>query len=117
MNRLPISQSIFFAMATQRRKFTDEQKLEILRQADKMGVTAVMRSHSLSYSVLARWKERFLKGDMTKEEIMIQNKARFELKQFIDENTRLKKIIAEQALELERKDEELRKNNPLYGKR
>jgi putative transposase len=96
-------------MPAQRRKFTDEQKLEILKQADQLGVTAVMRNHNLSYSVLSRWKSRLVKNDNSRQEIMLQNRARSELKQYVDENVRLKRIIAEQALELERKDEELRK--------
>jgi putative transposase len=108
---------IFYGMPAQRRKFTDEQKLEILQQAEQLGVTAVMRNHNLSYSVLARWKSQLTRNDTTRQELMLQNKARSELKQYAEENVRLKRIIAEQALELERKDEELRKYSSLYGKR
>jgi len=95
-------------MASQKRKFTDEQKLEILRQANEMGVIAVIRNHNLSYSVFARWREKFMEKD--KKELTLKNKPKSKLKQFMEDNTRLKKIIAEQALELERKDEALRKN-------
>ena len=95
-------------MASQKRKFTDEQKLEILRQANEMGVIAVIRNHNLSYSVFARWREKFMEKD--KKELILKNKPKSKLKQFMEDNTRLKKIIAEQALELERKDEALRKN-------
>ena len=40
------------------RRFTAEQKLEILREADQPGVTVseVCRRHSLSPSVLYRWR-------------------------------------------------------------
>src|SRR5215471_18547147 len=103
-----ITQSVI-AMTTRKRKFTDEQKLEILQQAQKHGVTAVLRTHSLSYSVFARWKEKFMKNDVQKQEAFLKNKAKSELKQFMEENIRLKRIIAEQALELARKDEELKK--------
>ena len=95
-------------MASQKRKFTDEQKLEILKQANEMGVIAVIRNHNLSYSVFARWREKFMEKD--KKEQTLKNKPKSKLKQFMEDNTRLKKIIAEQALELERKDEALRKN-------
>ena len=95
-------------MASQKRKFTDEQKLEILRQANEMGVIAVIRNHNLSYSVFARWREKFMEKD--KKEQTLKNKPKSKLKQFMEDNTRLKKIIAEQALELERKDEALRKS-------
>ena len=95
-------------MASQKRKFTEEQKLEILRQANEMGVIAVIRNHNLSYSVFARWREKFMEKD--KKELTLKNKPKSKLKQFMEDNTRLKKIIAEQALELERKDEALRKS-------
>lgn len=100
-----------------RRRFSDEQKLEILHQAERLGITAVLRSHSLSYSVFSKWREKFMKNDGAKKDAVLANRQKSELKQFIEENARLKKIIAEQALEIERKDEELKKNNPLYGKR
>jgi len=95
-------------MASQKRKFTDEQKLEILRQANEMGVIAVIRNHNLSYSVFARWREKFM--EKNKKRLTLKNKKKSKLKQFMEDNTRLKKIIAEQALELERRDEALRKS-------
>jgi len=95
-------------MASQKRKFTDEQKLEILRQANEMGVIAVIRNHNLSYSVFARWREKFM--EKNKKRLTLKNKTKSKLKQFMEDNTRLKKIIAEQALELERRDEALRKS-------
>lgn len=97
-------------MASQKRKFTDEQKLEILRQANEMGVIAVIRNHNLSYSVFARWREKFMEKDKDKQGKVLKSKTKSALKQFREDNTRLKKIIAEQALELERKDEALRKS-------
>ena len=94
-------------MASQKRKFTDEQRLEILRQANEMGVIAVIRNHNLSYSVFARWREKFM--EKNKKRLTLKNKTKSKLKQFMEDNTRLKKIIAEQALEIERKNEALRK--------
>ena len=82
-----------------------------------MGVTLVLRNHSLSYSVFAKWREKFMKKDASKQDAMLSNRTRSELKQYMEENARLKKIIADQALELERKDEELKKSNSPYGKR
>ena len=95
-------------MASPKRKFTDEQKLEILRQANEMGVIAVTRNHNLSYSVFARWREKFM--EKNKKGLTLKNKTKSKLKQFMEDNTRLKKIIADQALELERKNEALRKS-------
>jgi putative transposase len=105
-------------IASSRRTFTDDQKLQILHQADESGVTAVLREHRLSYSVFARWKQKFLQPGRTNKEAMREvNRTRSELKHLNAENLRLKKIIADQALQLERKDEELRKINSLSRKR
>ena len=82
-----------------------------------MGVSAVLRAHSLSYSVFAKWKQKFMKSNDYLRDNMLSGKARSELKLLKEENTRLKKIIADMALELERKDEDLRKSHALHGKR
>jgi putative transposase len=66
-------------MASQKRKFTDEQKLEILKQANEMGVIAVIRNHNLSYSVFARWREKFMEKDK-KKELILKNKPKSKLK-------------------------------------
>ena len=107
-NNLPSNPPRIPIMPRPKRKFTDEQKLEILQQAQRAGVTAVLRDHALSYSVFARWKEKFMMTDPEKQQLA-RTRSKSELKQFIEENIRLKKIIADQALELERKDEELKK--------
>ena len=104
-------------MARLKRKFTNEQKLEILQQAKATGVIAALHAHTLSYSVFARWREKFMKSDKEKLELMVRNKSKSEFKQILEENTRLKKIVADQALEMEKKDEELRKNKPFSGRR
>ena len=105
-------------ITSSRRTFTDDQKLEILHQADESGVTAVLREHRLSYSVFARWRQKFLQRVGTNAEAMREiNKTKSELKLLNEENVRLKKIIADQALQLERKDEELRRINALFRRR
>ena len=105
-------------ITSSRRRFTDDQKLEILHQADQSGVTAVLREHRLSYSVFARWRQKFTHHAGANKETMREvNRTRSELKLLNDENLRLKKIIANQALQLEQKDEELRKVNSLFRKR
>jgi len=101
-----------------RRRFTDDQKLEILQQANKSGVTAVLREHRLSYSVFARWRQKFLQPGSTSTDVMREiNRARSELRLLNEENLRLKKIIADQALQIERKDEQLRRTNSLFRRR
>ena len=104
-------------MTTVRRKFTDEQKQAIMRQADKIGITAALRENKLSYSVFARWKQKFRKNDSGEQMITMDSRTRSELKHLYEENVRLKKIIADLALELERKDEDLKKISQIYMKR
>ena len=91
---------------TSRRRFTEEQKIAILDQAMKKGITPVLREHSLSYSVFARWKQQLIKIEPADQS---SSKARSELKHLYEENIRLKKIIADLALELNKKQEELKK--------
>ena len=90
-------------MAAQRRKFSDEEKLNILHQAGQKGTSNILRHYNISYSVFARWKKSFQKKGIdptgAKTESMI----------LIEENGRLKKIIAELALSIELKEEELRR--------
>ncbi len=95
---------------TSRRRFTEDQKIAILDQANKRGITAVLREHSLSYSVFARWRQQLVKNEFAGEP---SSKARSELKHLYEENMRLKKIIADLALELNKREEELRKANSL----
>ena len=104
-------------MAIQRRKFSDNQKLSILKEAETMGISSVLRTYNLSYSVFARWRQKFVKPDIYIKGNFLSGKNKSEFKTLIQENTRLKKIIADMALELERKDEELRKTHALLGKR
>src|ERR1700743_50372 len=98
-------------MASKRRRFSEEEKLNILQKARRMGVTTVLHEYKLSYSVFARWKKQFAGNEETAEYPSYNINAKYELNHLLLENGRLKKIIAEQALELERKEEELKKYN------
>jgi len=92
-------------MSATRRKFTDEEKLEILHQASQSGITEVLRKHNLSYSVFTRWKQKFMDQGINPG----VSHVNAEMKLLLEENMRLKKIIADQALALELKNEEVRR--------
>lgn len=92
-------------MSTQRRKFTDVEKLEILEQAKMSGVTSVLRKHNLSYSVYSKWKEKFQNIHANESE----QQRKVDMMNLLEENNRLKKIVAEQALIIEQKNEEIRR--------
>jgi len=96
-------------MAKQRRSFSVEQKLQIIQEAEQNGITQTVRKHNLAHSVFLRWKNQFNEGGAK----LLQpqyHKIDPELRALQEENARLKKIIGNQALELEFKTELLKKN-------
>jgi|SRR5690348_3553872 len=96
-------------MAKQRRKFSVEQKLQVIQEADQHGITQTLRKHNVSHSVYLRWKQQFDKGGISSLGPQYR-KVDPELRALQEENARLKKIIGNQALELEFKTELLKKN-------
>lgn len=102
-------------MTKHRRKFTPEEKHSILQEAEREGFTETCRKYNLATSVLNYWKKKYLfKGkDGLKADY---KRVDPQLRALEDENTRLKKIIANQALELEFKTELLKKSDAHYQK-
>jgi transposase-like protein len=96
-------------MGKQRRSFSVEQKLQIIQDADQHGITQTLRKHNLSHSVFLRWKNQFIHGGASSMQPQY-HKVDPELRALQEENARLKKIIGNQALELEFKTELLKKN-------
>lgn len=103
-------------MSRSRRQFSVEQKLAILNEADQNGVTQTLRKHNLSHSVFLRWKNQFNSGGTGSLKPQY-HKVDPELRALQEENARLKKIIGNQALELEFKTELLKKTNVPFRKR
>ena len=73
-------------------RFTEEQMVAILREADRSSVAEVAKKHKVSDQTIYAWRKRF--GGMD------ANDARL-LKQLQTENGRLKKLLAERDLEVE----------------
>jgi len=100
----------------QRRQFSVEQKLAILNEAEQVGVTQTLRKHNLSHSVFLRWKNQFNSGGTGSLQPQY-HKVDPQVKALEDENARLRKIISNQALELEFKTELLKKTNAPFRRR
>jgi transposase-like protein len=102
-------------MAKTRRHFTSEEKYSILQEAEREGTTEVARKYNLAHSVLSYWKRKYLaKGrDGLKA---TYKKTDPQLRALEEENERLKRLIAKQAIELEFKTELLKKSDAHYRK-
>ena len=97
-------------MSKTRRQFTPEEKYSILQESEREGITETARKYNLAHSVLNYWKKKYLlKG---REGLKPgYKKIDPQLRALEEENARLKKIVANQALELEFKTELLKKSD------
>jgi len=73
-------------------RFTEEQMVAILREADRSSVTEVARKHKVSEQTIYTWRRRF--GELQPADIK-------RLRQLEAENAKLKKLVAERDLEIE----------------
>ena len=75
-----------------RARFTDEQIVRILQEADRDPVAQVAKRHGVSEPSIYAWRKKF--GDMGTDDVK-------RLKQLEQENNRLKKLVVERDLEIE----------------
>lgn len=73
-------------------RFTEEQIVKMLREADRTTVAAVSKANGVSEQSLYNWRKQY--GDIAVDEIR-------RLRQLEQENARLKKVLAERVLEIE----------------
>lgn len=73
-------------------RFTDEQMVAILREADRDTVAAVAKRRAISEQTIYTWKKRF--GTFQAADVR-------RLRVLEQENARLKKLVAERDLEIE----------------
>ena len=82
-------------------RFTEEQMVAIIREADRDPVSEVAKRHGVSEQAIYTWRKRF--GGFHASDVR-------RLRQLEAENARLKKLIAERDLEIEVMKEVAAKN-------
>jgi putative transposase len=82
-------------------RFTEEQMVAIIREADRDQVPVVAKRHGVSEQTIYTWRKRF--GGFAVSDVR-------RLRQIEAENARLKKLVAERDLEIEVMKEVAAKN-------
>jgi putative transposase len=73
-------------------RYTEEQMVKILREADKAPVSEVAKKHGVSDVTIYAWRKRF--GALEAVDVK-------RLRQLEAENGRLKKVLAERVMDIE----------------
>lgn len=73
-------------------RFTEEQMVAIIREADREQVSVVAKRHGVSEQTIYSWRKRF--GSFEANDVR-------RLRQLEAENARLKKLVVERDLEIE----------------
>lgn len=92
-----------------KRKFSKEQKLQILRESSEHGVNTTLEKHGIYPATFYLWKKKFdTMGEAGFRHGMTPAHLK-EIKRLEKENTTLKQLLAEKELEGHLKDEMLKK--------
>lgn len=82
------------------KRYTEEQIIRMLRESETTSIGEVSRKHGVSEWSLYRWRKKY--GDMDVSETK-------RLRSLEKENSRLKRIVAEQAMDIDAMKELLAK--------
>jgi len=73
-------------------RFTDEQMVAVLREADRTSVAETAKKHKVSEQTIYAWRKHF--GELAPNDVK-------RLKSLEAENAKLKKLLAERDLDIE----------------
>lgn len=100
-----------------KKKYSNEEKLAIIKEASTNGVVKTLEKHGLYAATFYNWKKKFddmgqegLKHGMTTERLK-------EIRRLEQENELLKQLLAEKEMESKLKDELLKKKYPWARKK
>ena len=94
------------------KKFTEKEKLSILKEAEKEGVKKILGKYNLYSATYYYWKKKYtsLGSDSNLHTKGIYDVSAF--RKLEKENAALKQLLAEKELESKLKDEMLKKKYP-----
>lgn len=98
-------------MSTHRRKWTKGEKLSAISMYKKEGISATCRYFNVSMTTFYKWKEKFESLGESAFDEKDKSHLSKDNQRLIDENKRLKQIIADKELKLMIQDELLKKSH------
>lgn len=96
-------------MSRKRKRWTTEEKLQILRDGAHFGMSEASRMHGVSTSMLYKWKSQYEEhgeSGLSRKGSESGDQEKRELEREIE---RLRQVVADQALTIRIKDELLKK--------
>lgn len=90
-----------------RKRWTAEEKLAFIQEAEREGVVATCRKYGIYASAYYQWKRRY--DAMGIEGISSRRSREPEFERLMRENQRLKQLVADKELELSIKESLLKK--------
>ena len=94
---------------TNKRTFTKEEKLQVLKEAEEKGVKCTLEKHGIYPATYYSWKNKYEEmGELGFRHGMTPAHIK-EIKRLEKENSLLKKLLAEKEIEGHLKDEMIKK--------
>ena len=101
-------------MSKNRRTFTAAEKLAIINDCEQFGTTQTLRKHNFLHSVFRRWRDQFNEGGVSRLKSFARERNPV-LEEAKEQLRLLKDAAARLQMELEFKDELLKKRNICPG--